>query len=140
MHNKPRLGYMFAKMAMEIPYPQDDILFISDEVYKFQILDELGASAWAAGKPHVGYHACKRLIEENLIPEPERERVANNLIQYEQLLGKMHTENAKEDMMKEMQQKTEEKIKKKAQKEEKRNRVKLGTKTPSPKSGKKRKR
>jgi len=119
MHDRPRLAYMFAKMAMEIPYPKDDILFISDEVYKYQILDELGATAWAAGKPHVGYHACKRLVDENLIPDSERERIANNLIQYEQILGKMHTENA--------------------QQEAKRNRVKASTKTPSPKKGKKRK-
>ena len=140
MHDKPRLAYMFAKMAMEIPYPKDDILFISDEVYKYQILDELAATAWAAGKPHVGYHACKRLVDENLIPDSERERIANNLIQYEQILGKMHTENAQEHLVSQMRQKAEAKAKKKADKEAKRNRVKVGTKTPSPKKGKKRKR
>lgn len=139
MHNKPRLAYMFAKMAMEIPYPQDDILFISDEVYKYQILDELAATAWAAGKPHVGYHASKRLVDENLIPEPERERVVNNLLQYEQLIGKMHSENAQQTILSEMKQKAEVKEKKKAEKEAKRNRVKVGTKTQSPRKGKKRK-
>ena len=139
MHNKPRLAYMFAKMAMEIPYPQDDILFISDEVYKYQILDELAATAWAAGKPHVGYHASKRLVDENLIPEPERERVVNNLLQYEKIIGKIHTANAQENIVKEMQKKTEAKQKKKAEKEAKRNRVKVGTKTQSPRKGKKRK-
>mgnify|MGYP005815562271 CR=1 FL=1 len=38
VHNQPRLGYIFAKMALEIPYPKDDILFISDEVYKLSLI------------------------------------------------------------------------------------------------------
>lgn len=78
----PRLGYLFAKMALELPYPQDDILFVSADVYKYAILDEIGSTAFYAGKPHIGYSACKKLLVENLLPESEIPRVQNNLNEY----------------------------------------------------------
>lgn len=78
----PRLAYLYAKMALEIPYPHDDILFVSADVYKYAVLDEIGSTAFYAGKPHMGYSACKKLLVENLLPESEIERVQNNLNQY----------------------------------------------------------
>jgi glycosyltransferase involved in cell wall biosynthesis len=78
----PRLAFLYAKMALEISYPQDDILFVSADVYKFAVLDEVASTAFYAGKPHMGYSACKKLLTENLLPESEVERVQNNLNQY----------------------------------------------------------
>jgi len=78
----PRLGFLYAKMAMDIPYPTDDILFVSEDVYKFAILDEVASTAFYAGKPHMGYAACKKLLTENLLPETEIARVQNNLNEY----------------------------------------------------------
>jgi glycosyltransferase involved in cell wall biosynthesis len=78
----PRLAYLYAKMALDIPYPQDDILFVSADVYKFGILDEVASTAFYANKPHIGYAACKKLLTENLLPESEVERVQNNFNQY----------------------------------------------------------
>ena len=124
VHDQPRLGYIFAKMALEIPYPKDDILFISDEVYKYQILDEIGATAFYAGKPHVGYHACKRLVEENLVPEDHKQRVVENLQQYEKVVQQIHVQNAQE----EIQMKMQEEERKRQEKIEKRNAPKKSTK------------
>jgi glycosyltransferase involved in cell wall biosynthesis len=78
----PKLGYLFAKMASEMPYPQDDILFVADDVYKYGILDELGSTAFYAGKPHIGYAACKKLLAEDRLPADHVDRVRNNLDQY----------------------------------------------------------
>ena len=78
----PRLGFLYAKMAAEIPYPQDDILFVSEDVYKYGILDEIGSTAFYAGKPHMGYAACKKLLTENRLPEEQITRVQNNLNEY----------------------------------------------------------
>lgn len=78
----PRLAFLFAKAALDIPYPENDILFVSADVYKYAILDEIGSTAFYAGKPHMGYSACKKLLVENLLPESEVERVQNNLNQY----------------------------------------------------------
>lgn len=134
VHNRPRLAFMYARMALEIPYPQQDILFISEDVYKYQLLDEIGATAYYAGKPHIGLAACQRLINENLIPEEHKERCKANLEQYESLVGQMHEH--------EKQIKIEEEIKKKEQKKQdkidKRNAPKKGTKCNQTKRGKKR--
>jgi hypothetical protein len=78
----PRLGYLFAKMAIEIPYPAEDILFVQEDVYRFGVLDEIGSTAFYAGKPHIGYSACKKLLTETLIPKEQAERVSNNLKEY----------------------------------------------------------
>lgn len=78
----PRLGYLFAKMALEIPYPENDILFVSADVYKYAVLDEIASTAFYAGKPHMGYAACKKLLTENLLPESEISRVQTNLGEY----------------------------------------------------------
>tara|TARA_R100000008_G_scaffold51734_1_gene31177 strand:+ start:126 stop:1421 length:1296 start_codon:yes stop_codon:yes gene_type:complete len=136
VHDQPRLGYIFAKMALEIPYPKDDILFISDEVYKYQILDEIGATAFYAGKPHVGYHACKRLVEENLVPEDHKQRVVENLQQYEKVVQQIHVQNAQE----EIQMKIQEEERKRQEKIEKRNTPKKSTKHNQANKKKKKKR
>ena len=78
----PRLAFLFAKSALDLSYPENDILFVSADVYKYGILDEIGSTAFYAGKPHMGYSACKKLLTENLLPESEVDRVQNNLNQY----------------------------------------------------------
>jgi glycosyltransferase involved in cell wall biosynthesis len=78
----PRLAFLYAKMAADIPFPSDDILFVSQDVYKYGILDEIGSTAFYAGKPHMGYAACKKLLTENRLPEDQVDRVQNNLNQY----------------------------------------------------------
>jgi len=78
----PRLGFLYAKMAADIPYPADDILFVSEDVYQWGILDEIGSTAFYAGKPHMGYAACKKLLVENRLPADHVDRVQGNLSQY----------------------------------------------------------
>ena len=136
VHNKPRLAYIFAKMAMEIPFPKEDILFIGNEIYKWQILDEIGASAYYAGKPHVGYHACKRLLDENLIPEDNRQRVEDNFKQYEKIVTAIQAQMAQE----EVERIEKEKEEKKKNKQDNINRNKKGSKSNQNKRGKKKKR
>jgi len=134
VHERPRLAYVYAKMALEIPYPKDDILFISDEVYQYQILDEIGATAYYAGKPHVGYHASKRLVEENLVPEEHKERVVENLRSYEKVLQQIHMQEAQQQIHMQMMEEERKRI----EKIEKRNTPKKSTKTNKKKKGKSR--
>lgn len=108
LNGKPALAYAFAKMASDIPYPKDDILFIDNDVYRYGILDEIGSTAFYAGKVEIGYNACKALIDRKVLPDSEVERVKNNLAQYEQILTQM-----KINMM---NQKAEEKQKAKEEK------------------------
>jgi hypothetical protein len=108
--NKPALGYLFAKMAAEVPYPANDILFVPDIIYKFGILDELAATAYYAGQPLIGHAACLKLLKENRVPESEVERVTKNLRQYEHIIAQMQ-EMAKQQQPKE-QEPTQQKKKK----------------------------
>lgn len=87
--NKPALAYLFAKMAAEIPYPGNDILFVPDIIYKFGILDEIASTAYYAGNPIVGHAACTKLLKENRVPKSEIERIQRNLQQYEHIIGQM---------------------------------------------------
>jgi len=134
VHNRPRLAYMYARMALEIPYPEQDILFISDDVYKYQILDEIGATAYYAGKPHMGLHACQRLINENLLPEEHKPRCLENLKQYQSLVDSIHAHEAHIKA----EEENEKKEQKKQDKINKRNKPKKGTKCNQAKKGKKR--
>jgi hypothetical protein len=146
IHDKPILAFAFARMALEIPYPKDDILFISDDVYKWQVLDEIGATAYYAGKPHIGYHACKKMVEENLVPEHSRERIIENLKSYELVVTQIQAQIAQEEVEKK-QSEIEEKQKEKEEKRKikKENQIKKaiegkkGTKYSKNKKKKKRK-
>ena len=95
---KNALAFMFAKTGLEIPYPDQDILFIQEEVYKYGLLDEVGATAFYAGKPHLGYAACKKLLEENLIPDEHRGRVDANYQSYINVMNQMQQQQMKLDM------------------------------------------
>ena len=131
---KPALAYLFAKAALEIPYPDSDILFIQDEVYRYGVLDEVGATAFYAGKPHVGYAACKKLIDENLLPEDHKPRVIENLNSYVKVLTQMQQQNMMRDFdaqMEDLKKRQAEKDEKKLLKEEKKRIGKKTTRTPS---------
>ena len=79
----PRLAYMFAKQALDIPFPQGDILFIPTEMYDWQVLDELASTAFYVGAFQEGYDACMKLLQDNKFPESERQRIMTNLEQYQ---------------------------------------------------------
>jgi hypothetical protein len=116
LNGKPALAYVFAKMAAEIPYPKDDILFIDNDVYRYGILDEIGSTAFYAGKVEVGYNACKALLDRKLLPESEVERVTKNLHEYEKVMTQMKismNENRVEQRMFQKEQKKQKAFKRK---------------------------
>ena len=92
-------------MAAGIPFPQDDILFLDNDVYRYGILDEIGSTAFYAGKIEEGYNACKALLDRNLIPQTEVERVKNNFKEYEKIITNIK--------IKQLETKAEKKIEKK---------------------------
>lgn len=94
LNNKLGLAYLFAKMASQIPYPKEDILFVVDEIYTFGSLDELGSVAFYAGYPEEGYNACKKLLTENRVPPEHLERVKNNMKHYENAMSQIKTMQA----------------------------------------------
>ena len=78
MNGRPRAAYLFAKEAAQLPYPQQDILFIDTNVYKWMALDELAATAFFTHDFKIGYSACETLLKQSRLPESEIERVQKN--------------------------------------------------------------
>ena len=128
MLEMPAVAYLFAKRAAELEYPKNDILFITDDVYKWMALDELATCAYHVGDIHIGYYATKKLIEENLIPvEEQRNRVAANYETYKKMV-EAHQSKIYEQSL---QNRLIEQKEKKEKKELKKTRVKKSTKTTS---------
>ena len=111
---KPGAAYVFAKQAVELPYPQNDILFISEDVYSYGALDEISATAYYAGHALEGYNATKKLLEDKLIPEAHVERVKKNFEQYETVLQQMQAQQVQQNMHQQIE-KMKEKKEQKAQ-------------------------
>lgn len=111
--NKPALAYLFAKMAAEIPFPANDILFVPDIIYKFAILDEIAATAYYAGQPLIGHMACKKLLSENRVPQSELQRIQDNYRQYEKIIENMKTQMQSQMPQAQMKQEQPQDVKKK---------------------------
>jgi len=107
MNNKPAAAYLYARMGLELPYPKNDILFIQEDVYSWGLLDEVGATAFYANQPHVGYEACKRLLENNIVPDVHKVRIKQNFNSYENVLKQIHIQKEAEKIKnKELTKKT----------------------------------
>lgn len=99
MINQPRLAYLYACMAKTMPYPKFDILFIDEDVYKWQIDDEIASTAFYLHKFDDGISACRSLLENPLYPEQEKPRMQQNLALYQQKMQEMgHMVSAMRDM------------------------------------------
>jgi len=86
---KPRLGYLYARMACTMTYPEQDILFIGSDVYDWKSLDEVCSCAFYCHRYKEGYEACKILVEKKNIPENEMKRIKDNLLHYEKKLNEI---------------------------------------------------
>ncbi len=141
LNGNPRLGYMFAKMAADIPYPANDILFIDENVYAWMVIDEFASTAFYMGDFQNGYYACEILIgkiNKGQIPPEHHERIRSNHSAYadklreiaaQELAAKQTTKEAQEQAKKrrlEQQKKNNEskKIAKNRSKEKARRRAK----------------
>jgi hypothetical protein len=83
----------------------------------------------------MGYAASRKLLEENLVPEPHKERVVTNMKSYEQIVSNIQ----QGEIAKRMQEDAEKIKEKREEKENRRNKEKKSTKTTNKKKYKKRK-
>ena len=89
MNGYPRIGYIYAKMGLTIPMPIYDILFISQDVYDWQLLDELASCAYYVHQFQEGYDASIRLLQEGKVPPSEIQRIQTNMAEYEKKLQEL---------------------------------------------------
>lgn len=71
------LSYMYAKMAIQIPYPENG-LFVQKWIYDYGIKDELGISAYWTERYKESLDLTNELLDENLFPEDQLKRIKDN--------------------------------------------------------------
>ena len=72
-----RLGYLFAKRAAEIPFPEQDVIFVSD-VHAWRAIDEQAVCASWIDKPAEAFTLYRRLLARPDLPDDDRQRIAGN--------------------------------------------------------------
>ena len=78
MHQRYRLGYLFAKHAAAIPFPEHDRFRVHGEVYAWRAVDEQAVCASWIGKHAEAFTLWRRLLARPDLPEHERQRIATN--------------------------------------------------------------
>jgi len=72
------LAYLFASRAARVAYPDEDLLFVAADVYRWRIVDELSISAFYVGELDESLRLASELLESDALPETERARVETN--------------------------------------------------------------
>lgn len=73
-----RLGYLFAKLAAEMPLPAGDMIINDPALYAWRALDEQAVCASQLGQHAESFALCRRLLEQDGIPDEHRDRIAAN--------------------------------------------------------------
>lgn len=76
------LAYLFAKLGSTIPYPKDQMLFISFPVYDYLFLRELSISSFYTKYKNEGFSAANRLALKKSAPDNIRDEAYRNLLFY----------------------------------------------------------
>jgi hypothetical protein len=84
---------LIASLGLTLPIPQNDILFVDRANYTWGIFDEIGTTAFYAGKPEIGIGVCQKLLKEPHLPAEHRERVQNNYKIYVEHFQKIQKES-----------------------------------------------
>ncbi len=72
-------GYIYAKVAKDIPMPAADLLFLRPAVYAWQLLDEFAICAYWAGFYQEAAEAGQKILIENRFEPEHRPRLEANL-------------------------------------------------------------
>jgi tetratricopeptide (TPR) repeat protein len=73
-----QLGYQFARLAAEIPLPEQDLLFVQVDIYAWRATAERAICAAGIGKHAEAFTLCQRLLARPDIPDGDRQRIVNN--------------------------------------------------------------
>ena len=72
------LGYLFAKRAVEIPFPDRALLFVDRAAYDWRRHDELSICAYYTGHLDESFAHASMILDSEEIEEADRERVLAN--------------------------------------------------------------
>lgn len=92
------LAYLFAKQGLAIPYPKDQILFISDPVYDYQFDEEISISGYYTAFKADGFNSANRLVLNRKTPYPVKAQTYQNFLFYVQNLAPYYIEPGKTEL------------------------------------------
>lgn len=72
------LGYQFAKLAAEIPFPEGDTLLTQADIHAFRAAEEQAVCASMLGRQAEAFGIFRRILARPDVPDSERVRVARN--------------------------------------------------------------
>ena len=73
-----QLGYLFAKTAADITFPEQETLFVRPDIYTWRIADEQAVCASWIGKHAEAFALWRRLLARPDLPDEDRQRIARN--------------------------------------------------------------
>lgn len=76
--NNVPLCYLFARRALDLPYPENDTLFVDSSVYEFERYEILSKSAWHVNEFEMGKYATLNALKVH----PDMPHLHNNLACY----------------------------------------------------------
>ncbi len=72
-------AYLYAREAVQTPYPEQDALFVDESVWAWRAADELAIAAYWTGRFAESRDCCLRLLNSGSLPPDQSERIRNNL-------------------------------------------------------------
>ncbi|ARF08678.1 glycosyltransferase [Catovirus CTV1] len=72
-------GYKYSKKALCIPFPQNDMLFVSKYIYDYKLADEVALCAYYIGKYTEAHQLWSKILEEKKYYPYEEKRLIANL-------------------------------------------------------------
>lgn len=82
LKNQNHLAYLFSKHGSQIPYPQNQILFVTHPVYDYLFDEELSIASYYTPFKEEGYAAANRLILKKNVPYHIKEQAYKNILFY----------------------------------------------------------
>ncbi len=73
-----KFAYLFAQRAAEIPFPEEDRMFVSADIYAWRASDEQAVCASWIGRHAEAFTLCRGLLGRPDLPDPDRQRIAAN--------------------------------------------------------------
>jgi tetratricopeptide (TPR) repeat protein len=71
-------AYLYSKHASQLPFPQQDALFVDESVWRWRVQDELSIAAYWTGRFEESRTLCKELLRGEMLPDDQVSRVEEN--------------------------------------------------------------
>jgi hypothetical protein len=92
------MGYKYGIKAVDTPYPKDDVLFIEKHVHEWGFFDELALCAHFSGRNRIAIDIYKRLMDENRVPDAQKDRFRENMYHFKKAYEKELRDNFEKEI------------------------------------------